>query len=440
MQITKKAWLHCGATVLSLFTPIELLIASEQHDSPGFTEGSQWNGIVRTSSMNRNYHHRPGHDVVLTGAGVQSLFESGFTQGTVGVGINLFAASALKLEGESRPESGNLGFIARKADGTEHTTWSNGGVAVKIRASDTTFTYGTQFPSLPVLAYYDDRLIPESFVGGLITSKEIDHLVLHLGHFTKEQYVDAVKSDSGRLKSAWVYGGTYKPSDSIRFSLYDSHFKDYLKRQYVNINYQAPVSPHSALTLDFNAYRTRYASAWVGQHHADNPSMSGSPDSGKENTIWSLAATYATGAHAWTLTYQKSTGSAPYLYGYSEGGGTIYLANPHMSDFIGKGERSVGAQYQLDASRYGVPGLSWTTAYIYGYGIDTHDGTTGPLDRAAHERELFNQIKYIAKCGALQPVSLTLRNSIYRSSNSYNRYLGDVNQWRFIVEYPFSLL
>lgn len=32
-----------------------------------------------------------------------------------------------------------------------------------------------------------------------------------------------------------------------------------------------------------------------------------------------------------------------------------------------------------------------------------------------------------------------LRNSIYRFSIPYNRYLGDANQWRFVVEYPFAL-
>lgn len=38
---------------------------------------------------------------------------------------------------------------------------------------------------------------------------------------------------------------------------------------------------------------------------------------------------------------------------------------------------------------------------FYGYGFDAHDGSDGTLDRNVHERELFNQVKYTIKRGAI---------------------------------------
>ena len=58
--------------------------------------------------------------------------------------------------------------------------------------------------------------------------------------------------------------------------------------QYLNLNYVMPIASNS-LTFDFNGYNTKY-------DVTDN-----------KNRIWSLASTYATGPHAFTLAYQRSS-------------------------------------------------------------------------------------------------------------------------------------
>lgn len=50
---------------------------------------------------------------------------------------------------------------------------SEAGGVVKLRVSNTVLRYGNQFPSLPVLASDDSRLLPQAFTGTLVTSKEI---------------------------------------------------------------------------------------------------------------------------------------------------------------------------------------------------------------------------------------------------------------------------
>lgn len=47
---------------------------------------------------------------------------------------------------------------------------------MKFRISNTVLKYGDQMPSLPVLSYDNSRLLPESYSGTLITSKEIEGL------------------------------------------------------------------------------------------------------------------------------------------------------------------------------------------------------------------------------------------------------------------------
>ncbi|RMN80913.1 OprD family porin, partial [Pseudomonas syringae] len=70
----------------------------------------------------------------------------------------------------------------------------------------TVIKYGDQMPQLPVLSYDNSRLLPESYTGTLITSKEIDGLEVVAGRFTQEARKSAEGRDSGDLKSINVYG------------------------------------------------------------------------------------------------------------------------------------------------------------------------------------------------------------------------------------------
>ncbi len=92
----------------------------------------------------------------------------------------------------------------------------------------------------------------------------------------------------------------------------------------------------------------------------------------------------------------------------------VFIYQTHiLSDFNGRGEKSAQVQYSLDFAGYGVPGLSWTTAYVYGWDIDT------ATDDNAKESELFNQVKYTVQSGFAKDASLRLRYSHYRNDDAY---------------------
>ncbi|MNI42904.1 Porin D precursor [compost metagenome] len=309
--------------------------------------------------------------------------------------------------------------------------WTRGGGSVKARFSNTTVRYGTQVLDLPVLASNTARMVPEYFTGTLLTSHEIKDLEVIAGKFTKNQYSDQIATDQNGLDSAIVWGAKYKFDDQLNGSYYGVDVKDKLDRHYVNVNYKQPLANDSSLTYDFSGYHTKFdknAALWY---------TTGPAGEDKTNNIWALSGTYATGPHSVMLAYQQNSGNIGYNYGANQDGGqSVYLPNSYLSDFIGNDEKSAQIQYSLDFGKLGVlPGLNWTTAYVYGWDIKTSNGADD-----SNESEFFNQVKYTVQSGFAKGSSLRLRNSIYRADDAYSAdYMPDTNEWRIFLDIPVKL-
>ena len=84
---------------------------------------------------------------------------------------------------------------------------------------------------------------------------------------------------------------------------------------------------------------------------------------------------------------------------------------------------------------YGVPGLSFMTRYVTGDNISTADGE-------AKEHEWDFETKYVMQSGPAKDLSFRVRSAFYRTNTSYTTASGnrDNNDFRFIVEYPLSIL
>ncbi len=407
-------------------------MANDQEASKGFVEDSSATLLLRNAYMNRDKKHGAA-DQMQWGQGFIGKFSSGFTQGTVGVGVDAFGLYAVRLDGGSgRNGGGGIDFFKRGDSGNAQHDIARGGAAVKFRVSNTVLKYGDQMPSLPVLQYDDARLLPESYTGTSINSKEIEGLELNAGRYTREARKSTEQRDSG-LKSINVFGGSYKFLPNLTASLYTSDVEDVLKKHYLGLNYVHPIAKDQSLTLDFNGYKSDIDKKYVQK--ADL--------TGDDNTIWSLAATYAFGPHSVTLAHQRSTGSTGYQYGWyqndygvGDGGSTIYLANSYWSDFNAEDERSWQIAYGFDFSAVGVPGLTYNIAYVRGDNINTHGFGEGT------EREIFNQVKYVVQEGPAKDLSVKLRGSWVRTSDSlrdYGKYMEDGNEVRIFVEYPISI-
>lgn len=426
------------ALLNAIFVPAAF--ASEQSEAKGFLEDANGSVLFRTGFIDRDLKNvAPGSDRRSSAQTAIFDLQSGFTQGTIGIGIGVLGDWSFKL---GRNDHSGNNMIPRDANGNPHDQWTRGGANVKARLSNTTVTYGTQVLDIPVFASNTARLVPEYFTGVLATSREIKDLEVIAGKFTKNQMSDQISTDGNDLKRAYVWGAKYDINEAAKVSYYGLDSKDKLKRHYINANYKQSLANDSSLTYDFSGYHTKWDRAANGSLYSYIGPNNGSYD----NSIWAISATYATGPHSVMLAYQQNDGDVGYDYGqHADGFQSIYLPNSYLSDFVGNKEKSAQIQYNLDFTNYGVPGLNWTSAYVYGWNIHAsapNATKTGRVetDDNAHEREFFNQVKYTVQSGFAKDASLRLRYSHYRASESYTQtYMPDTNEWRIFLDIPVKL-
>ncbi|MBJ9741679.1 OprD family outer membrane porin [Acinetobacter oleivorans] len=403
--------------------------ASEQSEAKGFVEDANGSILFRTGYIQRDKKNNVEDDSSFAQSAIVTL-DSGFTKGIVGFGVGAVGDFSFKIGANNN--NGNQ-MIPRYNGVREnpYDQWTRGGGSVKARFSNTTVRYGTQVLDLPVLASNTARMVPEYFTGTLLTSHEIKDLEVVAGKFTKNQYSDQIATDQNGLDSAIVWGAKYKFDDQLNGSYYGVDVKDKLDRHYVNVNYKQPLANDSSLTYDFSGYHTKF------DKNATLSYATGPAGEDKTNNIWAVSGTYATGPHSVMLAYQQNSGNIGYNYGSNQDGGqSVYLPNSYLSDFIGNDEKSAQLQYSLDFGKLGVlPGLNWTTAYVYGWDIKTSNGSDD-----SNESEFFNQVKYTVQSGFAKGSSLRLRNSIYRADSAYNTdYMPDTNEWRIFLDIPVKL-
>ncbi|SIS24099.1 imipenem/basic amino acid-specific outer membrane pore [Aquipseudomonas alcaligenes] len=437
MQVMKWSALALAVTAGTT----QLAFASAQSESKGFVEDSSFDIFNRALYMNRDFKHgysnvSPANKVKgdrtgyreETGLGIRLLFESGFTQGTVGVGVDAHSLSNIKLDsGRGRHSNG---IFATTDEGRADDTTSEVGGAIKFRISDTVLKYGNQFVASPVFSTDDSRTLPEVATGTYLVSNEIEGLELSAGRFTamnsqtntsRDSLTDPI-NETTTLKSANIFGVSYAFTDNLSASFHASDVEDYWKKQYVNVNYTLPLADEQSLNFDLNAYRSK-----------DDGDALGSE---LDNKVWSLLTAYSVGAHKFTVGYQQSSGDTGYLYGI-DGGGTVWVGNSvQISDFVGQDEKSWQVRYDLDMTTFGVPGLSFMTRYITG-----EDITIAGTNEEGKEHEWNAEAKYVIQEGAAKDLSFRVRHAVHRANTVENgANFKDLNDTRVIVEYPLDVL
>ena len=175
--------------VFSAIIGISPMVATaEETKGEGFVEGSSLNILNRNFYMNRDFRDgqssSTGNGYSEAWAhGVMVNFESGFTEGTVGLGIDAFAMLGIKLDtGDGRfGPGGSINLLPVNSDEEAEDEYSKLGGAVKAQLFDTVIKAGDVFPMTPVLHYGDSRLLPESFKGVTVVNNSVDGLTLQGG-------------------------------------------------------------------------------------------------------------------------------------------------------------------------------------------------------------------------------------------------------------------
>lgn len=420
----------------------QFAIASSQDDAKGFVEDSTFSINTRLLYFSRDIRNEPGGGYKPvkagsterksiseeTGLGFNALYQSGFTQGTIGVGVDAIGLLGVKLD-SGRGHAGT-GLFPNGADGRAQDDYSKGGGAIKFRFSDTVLKVGDQYTTAPVYASDDSRLLPELPQGVSITSNEIKGLKLEGGHFTSSVAQNQTFRDSINgtgLKKTDFIGGVYQLTPEVAASLYYAKTEDYWKKTYANVNWTHALSKDQSLAFDFNIYSTKSDGQGLQRAEKDDTTK-------LDNRAYSLQGAYTIDAHTFTLAYQKVSGDGDYGYGV-DGGGTIFLANSvARSDFNAEDEKSWQARYDLNMATFGIPGLSFMTRYVSGSGANT--GTTS--NGKEWERDI--EAKYVIQSGPAKDLSLRLRQATYRSSDAVYYGSASLDELRLIAQYPLNFL
>ena len=144
-------------------------------NAAGFLEDSKASLETRNFYMNRDFRDGPGQSKREEWAqGFILNLQSGYTQGTVGFGLDAMGMLGVKLD-SGRGRSGT-GLLPKDSDGRAPDTYSKLGLTAKVKVSQSELKVGTLIPKLPSVQPNNGRIFPQIFEGALLTSKEIKDL------------------------------------------------------------------------------------------------------------------------------------------------------------------------------------------------------------------------------------------------------------------------
>jgi len=426
--ITPRQSLGFGAFVLCAgFTA--------QVQAGGFFEDTTAKIESRTVYFNRDF--RDGHTSSDQGAskreesaqGFILNLQSGYTEGTVGFGIDALGMAGFQLD--SSPDRSNSGLLPSSGDNPRGSKgqYAKMGLTAKVKVSDTVLKYGALLPDLPLLKYNDGRLLPTMFNGAMLTSKEVKDLTFMAARLDKYTARDSTDSQDIRVHCKNkryacnttadhfdMYGFDYKINDRLTAQYHYAELEDIYRQHFVGLLANQPLGD-GVLKADLRLLK----SADSGDAKAgsiDNRALSG-------------MLSYGISGHTFSAGWQRMNGdnSMPYLDGSNP-----YLVNyVQVNDFAAAQERSWQLRYDYDFKAIGINGLSFLTRYVNG----DHIKVPGS-DQEGKEWERDSELKYVIQTGTFKDVSLRLRNATYRTN--YEKFARDVDETRLIVSYNFSVL
>ncbi|MBP8184920.1 MAG: OprD family porin, partial [Pseudomonas sp.] len=393
-----------------------------------FVKDSKAGLELRNFYMNRDFRQEGGNNgqskAEEWAQGFLLRMESGYTEGTIGVGIDAIGLAGVKLD--SGDGTSGTGLLAADRSGGSQDNYSELGLTGKLRAAKSTLKAGTLTPKLLALQANDSRLLPQTFKGGQLNSLDIDGLSLDAGQLKEVNYRDSTNYEEmtinggGKRNIVFAKGLTsdefnfanasYKWSDQLTTSYGYGNLEQFYQQHLVNLVHVLPLADKQSLKTDL-----RYAKATDdGSSNVDNQALG-------------AMFTYTINSHAFGLGYQTMSGDTGYAYVNAS---DPFLVNyVQIGDFANKDEKSWQARYDYNFAAIGIPGLTFMTRYLSGSDVDR--GTTLSEGK---EWERNMDIAYVVPEGSLKGLGVKWRNATTRSN-----FGNDLDENRLILSYTVAL-
>jgi hypothetical protein len=438
-------------------------VLAQQAGAAGFIEDSKASVSSRTyyfDADNRENaagttNNNPVNRQRETAEGLKFDYQSGFTQGVVGFGIDAQALVGIHLDGGKGHHPNGNTFSPSDTDGSATDEWSRLAGNVKARFSKTeAHVGGALMPNMPILIANDSRVLPQTFEGGTITSKEIDNVTFNVGqleHATGRASsnstglaVNGGTQDSNQFRYA---GADWKVTKDLLLQYYYANLEDYYKQNFLGLVHVLPIAPNQSFKTDLR-YFDSSSDGKNGQagYQFNNNGGFAKKQGEVDNKTWSATFTYTLGGSAFLLGHQRVNDDGGFVFlnqgsvvdgnGRNEGAGgaSFYsFTDATVGSFIRAGENTTYGQYSYDFASLGVPGLKASIAYLSGQDIKATNGTGKDLS----EHETDARIDYVIQTGALKGFGTTLRHGTYRGDGTG---LVDQDQTRLIFNYTYSFM
>ena len=397
--------------------------------SAAFIEDSKAAVELRNFYMNRDFRQSGATQSKAEewAQGFILKMESGYTEGPVGFGLDAVGLLGVKLD--SSPDRTGTGILQRdrNAPNRAQDDYGSAGLTAKAKLSATTLHVGTLQPVLPVLMRNDSRLLPQTYRGAWLQSKEVSGLTLDLGKLDRVNQRDSSDNEEmtvfngGRRNITFGSGGTtsdeflfaggrYDWSPQLATSYYYGGLDGIYDQHNFNLIHVLPLGDKQSFKTDLRFVRS-------------------SDDGGSnvDNDAFGALFTYRHGGHGFTGGYQHMRGDTGFAY--VAGGDNALINLLQINDFGNEDERSWQVRYDYDFAAMGIPGLTLMTRYVLG---DNVDRGAGASEGKTWERN--TDIAYVIQSGPLKNLGLKLRNATTRSN-----FQSDMDENRVIVSYSLPL-
>ena len=443
----------------TLAVAVTLGAIAQQAGAAGFIEDSKATLGLRNfyiNTDNREGTANPSRNEEW-GQGFDLRFISGYTQGTVGFGLDAIGLLGIRLDSGG----GTNGATASSYGGTVFPSKSNGeavdnysslGLTAKAKISQTELKLGTLQPKLPVIVTNDGRMLPQTFQGGQITSSDIKDLTLVAGQIEKAKGRNSSNNESLSISGAnsrgvnwrssnkfYYAGGDYKITKDLTAQYYYGNLEDFYKQHFLGLTHNWSIGP-GVLKTDL-----RYFHSTDDGKNGNDPSYYSAGDyrgqtSGKgkvDNNLYSGLFLYTVEGHTFGGGYQVSNGSSDFPWLNQGDGSSAYITTDmQIQKFARAGERTWQARYSYDFAKVGVPGLTAGVVYLKGDHIDTvSSNRTEFTGQSEWERDIT--VAYVVPEGPLKNVGVAWKNAMWRSDIASAR---NQDENRLIVSYSIPLL
>lgn len=391
--------------------------------SADFIADSKASVELRNFYFNRDFRNGPPtaqRDAAAEWAqGAILRVESGYTAGTLGFGVDAIGMLGVKLDGGGG--SGGTGLLpadlsSRNGRGSQ-SEYAKLGLTAKAKVSATELKVGSLAFRTPVVSSNDTRLLPSTFEGALVTSKDIDQLALQGGKLqqikfnSSSNYEDFTGNRIGGVSDDFRFaGGTYSFNKALSTSLFYGNLENVYRQYFGGVLYEIPLAAQQSLKFDL-----RYSK---------------STDDGNFRPLDNRAANgqvaYTLGASVFTAAYQQMSGDDPFPYIANS---DPYLVNfVQINDFANTDERSWQVRYDYNFAALGVPGLTFMTRYVSGDNVQVAGNHSGK------EWERNTDVGYVVQSGSLKNLGVKVRNATVRSN-----FGNDLDETRLILSYTVAL-